>query len=336
MAKDKKAPKEDEKSSDTTTEADNDTDALDSDEETPQRSSKADSFWEKVGVEPIEIAMPKGVGLTLRAYRMSDVVEGEEEPEEDEDDKDSKAEKAKSKAAEDKKSKKSAKDDEEDEEDEDEESDKPKGKKDSKAKGKKKAKDDEEDDSDEEKDSASNDEDEDEDTDEKSEDDKPEPEEVPLFLAIDGSLPLFESAQALVDFVKSGAPTDLDAIDTWDELVKGIKVDYVVPSDDDTYELDLVVKNLRGGHDSWDPELMISAGELARDLGYALRLPTVMSTLAVGSPLDGLDNNLRSVVGGGLKAMFARRKVRKVGTQQTALAWRGIVNKINETVDWRN
>lgn len=302
MAKDKKAPEEDDTSSETeTTEADNDTDALDSDD-TPQRSAKADAFWEKVGVEPVEIALPKGVGLTLRAYRMSDAVEdGDEEPEPEVE------EKAKPVKA------------------------------DKKAKAKDKKKDDE--DEEEIDDSEESETDSDDEADEKDSDEEPEaaePEEIPIFLTLNGKLPLFDSAEALVKFVKSGAPTDLEAIDTWDELVKGIKVDYVVPAEDDTYELDLVVKNLRGGHDSWDPELMIGAGELARDLGYALRLPTVMSTLAVGSPLDGLDNHLRSVVDGGLKAMFAKRKIRKIGTQQTALAWRGIVNKINETVDWRN
>lgn len=308
MAKDKKAPEEDDTSSDTeTTEADNDTDALDSDD-TPQRSAKADAFWEKVGVEPVEIAMPKGVGLTLRAYRMSDTVEDEAGSGEDEADGDTKAD-----------TKAKAKDDE------------PKSKDKGKSKGKKKAEAEPEEDDEEDVDDTDEDAD-----DEDSEPEAAEPEEIPIFLTINGKLPLFESAEELVAFVKSGAPTDLEAIDTWDDLVKGIKAEYVVPTEDDTYELDLVVKNLRGGHDSWDPDLMIGAGELARDLGYALRLPTVMSTLAVGSPLDGLDNQLRSVVDGGIKAMFAKRKIRKIGTQQTALAWRGIVNKINETVDWRN
>lgn len=328
MAKDKKAPEEDDTSSDTeTTEADEDTDALDSDD-TPQRTAKADAFWEKVGVEPIEIAMPKGVGLTLRAYRMSDTIETEEEEPEVDDEEEETEEAKPAKAAKQAKGKGKSKD-ESDDEDEDEDTGKKKPKAESKSK-------DDDEDADESDDA---DEDEDEESDDDDSDAEPEavePEEIPIFLTLDGKLPLFDSAEELVKFVKSGAATDMEAIDTWDELVKGIKADYVVPSEDDSYELDLVVKNLRGGHDSWDPELMIGAGELARDLGYALRLPTVMSTLAVGSPLDGLDNQLRSVVNGGLKAMFAKRKIRKIGTQQTALAWRGIVNKINETVDWRN
>ncbi|MGH8794935.1 MAG: DNA primase [Stackebrandtia sp.] len=315
MAPQDKAPKKDKKPD--VDEAE--TDALDS-EESRERDADADAFWEKVGVAPIEIAMPKGVGLTLRAYRMSDEVE-EDEPEEDEP--------------------------EESEEDVVEEAEEAKGGKKGKRGKQQPEEDDEEDedvvpkheDLDADEPSEEDFEDEDEEEDEEPEDDDEEvefeAEEVPIFLSHRGKLPLFESAEALVAYVKSDAPTDLAVIDTWDELVKDIKVDYVVADEADVYELDLVVKNLRGGHDSWEPELVIGAGELARDLGYALRNEGIMSTLGEGSPLDKLDNALRDVAEGGLRAMFARRKLRKVGTQQSSLAWRGIINKIGDAVDWR-
>jgi hypothetical protein len=287
---------DDDKSADVETE----TDALDSDD-SPQRSAKADAFWEKVGVAPVEIALPKGVGLTLRAYRMSDTVELASEDETGDETETA----ATTPVAAKKPTKSSAATavDNEDEPDEDLEDDD--------------ITDDESDSTDDEDESAT-------------------VEEIPIFLSHRGELPLFETAEALVTHVKSGAPTDLSAIDSWDELVKGIKPEYVVATDDDSYELDLVVKNLRGGHDSWDAELIVGAGELARDLGYALRLPSVMSTLSAGSPLDDLDNALRAMVDGGLRAMFAKRRARKVGAQQTSLAWRGIINKIGESVDWRN
>ena len=47
---------------------------------------------------------------------------------------------------------------------------------------------------------------------------------------------------------------------------------------------DVVVENLRGGPDAREPPLIFKAGELARDLGYALRLETVMVALSAGSP----------------------------------------------------
>ena len=270
---------------------DTDTDALDS-KKTPTRSAEADAFWEKVGVEPVEIALPKGVGLTLRAYRMSDTVEPTV-VDRDEEDADPEPIDVR---------------DEEDDSDERGEDD----------------------------DDLDFSDDLDDDDDEDEDDEEPEPEEIPVFLSHRGTLPLFETAAALVAHIRSDAPHDLRSIDTWDELVEGIKPEYVVAAEDDSYELDLVVRNLRGGHDTWDPELLISAGELARDLGYALRLPTVITTLSPDSPLDELDNALRGMVDGGLRAMFARRRVRRIGAQQTALAWRGIINKIGESVDWRN
>lgn len=312
--------------------ADADADALDSDD-APQRDSDADAFWEKVGVEPVEIAMPKGVGLTLRAYRMSDVVDEEE----DED-----VEKAEA-------DEKPAEPEDSEEQDEDEEDEKPakKGKKGKKKKqGKKPAAEaePEEDtvptfedpDAEEPPPEAFDDEiEEDEDDEDAEKVIELEPEEIPVFLTHRGKLPLFESAEALVAYVKSGKPNDLTVIDTWDELVDDIKPEYVVPAEADAYGLDLVVKNLRGGHDTWDPELVIGAGELARDLGYALRQESIMSSLSAGSPLDKLDNAMRDLSEGPIRRMLARRKLRKVGTQQTALAWRGIINKINEAVDWR-
>ncbi|HIW62088.1 MAG TPA: hypothetical protein H9881_06505 [Candidatus Stackebrandtia excrementipullorum] len=279
-----------------TSDVDAETDSLDS-EDSPKRSAKADAFWEKVGVEPVEIALPKGVGLTLRAYRMSDTVEPvevEEEPEPEPEPEPKKGKKGK------KAKKEPEPEPEPDEEDEDvDEIDA--------------------DDSD----------------DDEPEEEEIEPEEIPVFLTIGGKLPLFQSPQALVKFVKSNPPTDLSGIDTWDKLVKGIKADYVVATEDDTYELDLVVRNLRGGHDEWDAELIVSAAEVARDLGFALRVPAILSTLGQGAPLDHLDNALRSIAEGGFRAMFAKRKARKIGAEQTTLAWRGIIVKIADVVDWR-
>lgn len=161
-------------------------------------------------------------------------------------------------------------------------------------------------------------------------------EEVPLFLGRNGRLYLFESAEGLVEFVRSGNPCDLDQLDSWPELVSEILSDYVVPDPADSYELDLVVENLRSGHDSWDPELLIKAGEIARDLGYAFGIDAVISALAPGSPLDDLDEALRAVESGGFGGLFARRRLRKIKEQQAALGWRTVIGKISGLVDWRD
>lgn len=161
-------------------------------------------------------------------------------------------------------------------------------------------------------------------------------EEVPLFLGHGGRLYLFRTPESLVEFVRSDAPHDLAQLDTWADVVERIRAEDVAPIDDDTYELDLVVENLRGGHDAWDAELLIGAGELARDLGYALRFEPILTALGPGSPLDDLDEALRGTVAGGLGAFFARRRLRKIGAQQATLGWRTIIGKISGVVDWRD
>lgn len=161
-------------------------------------------------------------------------------------------------------------------------------------------------------------------------------EEVPMFLSHQGRLIAFKSAESLVSFLRSGAPHDLAQLDTWGDLVERVKSSDVDPLPENRYELDLVVENLRGGHDTWDPPLLINAGEVARDLGYALRIKPVILALATGSPLDDLDESLRTAEKGGMGGFFGRRRLRKIGAQQASLAWRSVIGKISAAVDWRD
>jgi len=164
-----------------------------------------------------------------------------------------------------------------------------------------------------------------------------EPEDVPVFLAERGKLLLFRSAEGLVEYVRGEHDHELSQLDSWAELRERIEAEDIVPLDEDRYELDLVVENLRGGHDAVDPELIIQAGEVSRDIGFALRLQPVINALAPGSPLDDLDEGLRVVETGGFRSFFARRRVRKIEAQTTAaLGWRTVIGKISAAVDWRN
>jgi len=286
-------------------------------EDENERSERTDKFWSEMRVDPVEVALPSGVGYTLRAYRMSDElpVAGTSE-DEDLDEVDGPE-----------LTKPAAGDESSDvDEPEDEDLD---------------AKDDAEDEDDldavDDEDDEDEEEDDDEDDEKKDEDGKVEaPEEVPVFLAHRGRVYLFASREGLVDFVKSDAPHDLASLDTWATVVDKIRVDDVVPAGDDRYELDLVVENLRGGHDAWDAGLVIAAGEIARDIGYSLRLEPVITALSTGSPLDDLDEALRGAEAGGLGSFLARRRARKIGAQQAALAWRTIIGKISAAVDWRD
>lgn len=275
------------------------------------------SLWTSVNVAPVEIALPSGVGYTLRAYRLSTAltptdVEGREEDEdpfaarvaviEDEDDEEVVVldEEFLSMAAEER-----GADTEPGTEDEDTDKGKQAG-------GDGKA-------------SAA-----------EADDDEDEPEEVPFFLSHRGKLLLFKTPESLVSFIRSGAPHDLAELDTWSDLAERIEPQDVTADAEDSYELDLVVENLRGGHDTWDLQLLVRAGEIARDLGYALRLPAVLTALSPGSPLDDLDDALRAAAKGGVSGFMGRRRLRRIGAQQASLGWRTIIGKISAAVDWRD
>jgi hypothetical protein len=303
-------------------------------EDSSGRSASTEALWAEVQIDPIEIALPGGVGYTLRAYRPAADLEAAEADDDaprelDDFDAASAAVLASRRARQGDADADADADDLEEFEAEFDEAEE--------AEAAEKLESD---------DAASEAEDELEE-DELEEDELEEeldeeaeagagPDEVPVFLGRQGRLYLFHSPEKLVEFVRSGAEHDLSQIDTWTEVASRISASDIAPSDDDSYELDLVVENLRGGADAWDPALVLKAGELARDIGYALRLEPVLTALAPGSPLDDLDEALRAYDAGGVRAFFARRKLRKLPAQQSALAWRGIIGRISTAVDWRD
>jgi hypothetical protein len=273
-------------------------------------------LWDEVRISPVEIAMPGGVGLTLRAYRLASELTPTEAAAVDEDDPFvARERRAAARAAE----------EEEVIVDDDfaalvAEGDADPDRKDAQVDGE----------AVEEPDPADF-------VDEKDEEaEQEEDEEVPMFLSHRGRLLTFKTPESLVSFIHSGAPHDLAQLDTWPTVAERVQSSDIDPSPDDRYELDLVVENLRGGHDTWDLPLLIAAGEVARDLGFALRLKPVILALSAGSPLDDLDESLRSAETGGMGGFFGRRKLRKIGAQQASLGWRSIIGKISAAVDWRD
>ena len=263
-------------------------------------------LWADVRIEPVEIALPGGVGITLRAYRKAGEVTPTEIEAEDDDPYEAR--------------KRAAPDDDEEEIIVDEEFQRllAEGEADEKA-------------ADAEEPDPADFEDE---TDEAEE--QPADEEVPMFLSHKGRLLAFKTPESLVSFIRSGAPHDLAQLDTWGTLADRVQSTDIDPQPEDRYELDLVVENLRGGHDTWDLPLLIAAGEVARDLGHALRLKPVILALSPGSPLDDLDESLRSAENGGMGGFFGRRRLKKIGAQQASLGWRSVIGKISAAVDWRD
>ncbi|WP_373688120.1 DNA primase [Actinoplanes aureus] len=266
-------------------------------------------LWESVRIQPVEIALPGGVGLTLRAHRKA----SELTPTEIEVDEDDPFENRKRPLD-------TADDDEEVIVDEEFQALIAEGDADEKSAAKADGEPDPADFEDEPEEAAA----------------QAADEDVPMFLSHKGRLLAFKSAESLVSFLRSGAPHDLAQLDSWGTLVERVQSSDIDPLPDDRYELDLVVENLRGGHDTWDLPLLIAAGEVARDLGYALRLKPVILALSPGSPLDDLDESLRAAESGGMGGFFGRRRLKKIGAQQASLGWRSVIGKISAAVDWRD
>ncbi|MFE7870169.1 DNA primase [Micromonospora humida] len=292
------------------------------------------SLWDELNIDPVEIALPAGTGFTLRAYRPARELTPTDVVERDEDD----PFLARRQVVE-------AEDDDEviilDEEfaaltAEDDEADTKAEGDGKRADRKRDTADADTDTVDPDADATDDDTDTDGDGDGDEEADAEGDEEVPVFLSHKGRLLLFKTPESLVSFIRSGAPNDLSQLDGWNELSERVEPADIAPRDEDTYELDLVVENLRGGHDTWDPTLLIEAGEVARDLSYALRLPAVLDMLSAGSSLDDLDEALRASVNGGVGGFLGRRRLKKIGAQTASLGWRTIVGKISAVVDWRD
>jgi hypothetical protein len=278
-------------------------------------------LWDEVRISPIEIAMPGGVGLTLRAYRLASELTPTEIQTDDDDPFDARERAAAARRA------------EEEEVIVDDEFAALVAEGDDGSKSERKS------------DGTVTTEDGEvvaepdpaDFADEPAEAEEQEAdEEVPMFLSHRGKLLTFKTPESLVSFIRSGAPHDLAQLDTWPIVAERVQSSDIDPTPDDRYELDLVVENLRGGHDTWDLPLLIAAGEVARDLGHGLRLKPVILALAPGSPLDDLDESLRSAESGGMGGFFGRRKLRKIGAQQASLGWRSIIGKISAAVDWRD
>jgi hypothetical protein len=325
-------------------EADDLDDDVDDDADASERSAASDALWTDVRVQPVEIALPSGIGFTLRAYRLSTEVREPELGDRDDDfplrgvaddveldeadlpaiDEDELTAQALAAGQDGEPKADVDAGDEADAKEDDGDS--------ATNRAAAPVKDVDEVDAATDVDPAEADADAD-----AEEEESTEPEEVPVFLAERGKLLLFRSAEGLVDYVRGTHDHELAQLDSWAELRERIEAEDIVPLDEDRYELDLVVENLRGGHDAVDPELIIQAGELSRDIGYALRLQAVINALAPGSPLDDLDEGLRAVETGGFRSFFARRRVRKIEAQTTAaLGWRTVIGKISAVVDWRN
>lgn len=164
-------------------------------------------------------------------------------------------------------------------------------------------------------------------------DDTQEVEQEPVFLGRDETVYLFRSPEGLVEFVRGDAEHDLTRLETWSTVRDaGDDLD-VTPQRLNRYELDVVVDIARAGAAAWgdaERETLLLAGEVARDVAYYAERADLLAMLAPGSPLDDLDDALRS------SGLLARRKLRRYNGDQIALSWRRIIRELETLVEWHD
>jgi hypothetical protein len=56
----------------------------------------------------------------------------------------------------------------------------------------------------------------------------------------------------------------------------------------------------------------------------------VLEALEPGSPLDDLDEGIRS------EGFLARRRLKKISIEQVSIGWRTIIGKITNAVEWHD
>lgn len=147
--------------------------------------------------------------------------------------------------------------------------------------------------------------------------------EEPRFLATDGRVQVFGTADGLLAYLHGDAAHDLRDRPGWPEFVRWVTPPALFPAPEHRYELDLVVDNLAGGRDAWIPELLLGAGTIARDLSYALDLD-VWTLLAPDSLLDDFDEALRR---------NNRWKLRGFDPAQLMQHWLQVIGELTDEID---
>ncbi|MDP9796628.1 hypothetical protein J2S43_005140 [Catenuloplanes nepalensis] len=149
--------------------------------------------------------------------------------------------------------------------------------------------------------------------------------EEPRFLAVDGRVQVFGTADGLVAFLHGDTAHDLRDRPGFAEFAGWATPPALFPAPEHRYGLDLVVTNLAGGRDEWIPELLLGAAALARDLSYALD-QDVWTLLAPGSLLDDFDEALRR---------NSRWKLRGFDPALLIAHWTQVIDELGDTIEFR-
>ena len=155
-----------------------------------------------------------------------------------------------------------------------------------------------------------------------------------VFTAVAGRLPLFRRPEQATEFAAVSAGHDMSEVLHWDWLSESMSRAFLPLLDDHRYDLDLPSANLEMDPARWLPDLIVKAGDVARELVAALAIEEGYALLSPGSARTVLDDQLR--------ASGRRPRPRTVRQWQQrdhgvlASGWQHVVELIGSRVDWQS
>ncbi|MFF0370189.1 J domain-containing protein [Micromonospora sp. NPDC005087] len=153
------------------------------------------------------------------------------------------------------------------------------------------------------------------------------------FLGAQSRLLLFRSAESMRKYVARTDAHELATIKGWDSFLDGMGTTATEPDDEHSFNFDLISYSLRFPPAQWVPTLFIANRDLIREVSEAFELDDVLKQLAVGSPLDYLDDLFR-VVDRPVAGWGARRQLASLQGGRFSGVWRGAIGGIEERVQW--
>ncbi|MFI7077322.1 J domain-containing protein [Micromonospora sp. NPDC049903] len=157
--------------------------------------------------------------------------------------------------------------------------------------------------------------------------------EQALFLGADGDLLLFRSPESLHRYLTEPGAHELAAVPGWDDFMNWALRTGMRDDDEQSYDFDLIVYNLRFPITEWVPRLFIGHRDLVLELAEAFEWDDVRRLLRVGSPLDELDDLMR-VADRPLSGWKARRQLGQLQSGPVNRAWRQVIRLVGAHVRW--
>ncbi|SCE77212.1 DnaJ domain-containing protein [Micromonospora coriariae] len=153
------------------------------------------------------------------------------------------------------------------------------------------------------------------------------------FLGAQSRLLLFRSAESMRTYLARTEAHELATIAGWDSFLDGMGSTPTEPDDEHSFDFDLITYSLRFPPAQWVPTLFIANRDLIREVSEAFELGDVLKQLAVGSPLDYLDDLFR-VVDRPVAGWGARRQLASLQAGRFSGGWRGAIAGVEERVRW--